>query len=89
MEVEGEFEEGEEDEQVIWWVLEVKVEFKEEEAQVDLEVEVEFKEREEEDNVILSVGGRSGVQGGRGGRTDRFECVGSRGGVGGGRGGKQ
>ena len=45
---------------------------------------MEFKEEEEEEQVILCVGGRGGVQGGRGRGTDRFECVGGRGGVQGG-----
>ena len=48
---------------------------------------MEFKEIEEEEQVVLSVGGRGGVQGGRGERTGRFECVGGRGGVQRGRGG--
>ena len=52
-------------------VLEVEVEFKEDEHVVlsVLEVEVEFKEEEKEEQVIWGVGGRGGVQGGRGGRT--------------------
>ena len=68
----------EEEEQVIWGELEVEVEFEEEEEEEQviwwmLEAEVEF---EEEEQVVLSVGGRVGVQGRRGGRTGRFECVG-------------
>ena len=52
-----EFKEEEENEQVIWWVLEVEVEFKEKEEEEQivlsvLEVKVEFKEENEEEQVI-------------------------------------
>ena len=58
---------------MIWWAL---------------EVEVEFKEEEEEEQVVLSVGGRGGVQGGRAGGTTDSMGVGGRGGVQGGKGGE-
>ena len=63
------------------------MEFKEEEegGTDDLEVEVEFKEEEQ---VILSVGGRGGVQGGRRGGTGDLVGIGSRGGIQGGRTGR-
>ena len=50
-----EFKEEEEKEQVIWWVLEVEVEFKEEQGGGTGD--------------LVGVGGRGGVQGGRGGGT--------------------
>ena len=78
---------------MIWWVLEVEVEFKgeEEEEQVVLsvlQVEVEFKGEDEEDQVIwwvLEVEVEFKEEGG--GVTCDLVCVGGRGGVQGGGGG--
>ena len=91
LEVEVEYKEEEEDDKlVIWEVLRSRwnsrrKENDEQEILGLLEVEVEFKEDEQ---VVLSVGGRGGVQGGRS-RMNRSicECVGGRGGVQGGEGG--
>ena len=68
---------------MIWWALEVEVEFKEEDEEEQviwwvLEVEVEFKEEGGGTGDLVDIGGRGGVQGGR---TGSFKCFGGRSGV--------
>ena len=62
---------------MIWWVLEVEVEFKEEKGVTGDLVGVGGRVGVQGGRTgrFESVGGRGGVQEGRGGRTGHFDCV--------------